>query len=106
MKKYCKVIDGVVVQTQRNKEKDFVECPESVSCGMVKVGAAYKQPDPIIKTPTEIDKEKDDVANSLMTNPALEAAIEEFSSILTAAGIGVPVDITANITDRIKGKLP
>ena len=57
-------------------------------------------------TSAEIDAGKDAQALEAMSSPALEAAIEEFSAILTAAGIDIPADITANITARIKGKLP
>ena len=54
----------------------------------------------------DVDAEKDIQALAAVSSPALESAIEEFSAILVIAGITIPVDIKANITARIKGKLP
>ena len=54
----------------------------------------------------DLDAEKDAQALEAASSPALESAIEEFSAILTTAGIDVPANIKANITVRIKGKLP
>lgn len=59
-----------------------------------------------IELDTNADAEKDIQALAAASSPALEAAIEEFSAILTNAGVSIPADVKANITARIKGKLP
>lgn len=53
-----------------------------------------------------LDKDKSDQALESASSPALESAIEEFSEILTNAGIEVPANVKENIVTRIKGKLP
>jgi hypothetical protein len=103
--KYCKIVNNKVIQTQRSPESGFIECPEYVTCGMVKIDEDYQQPAPHVKTPEEIDAEKDAIAEAAVSSPALEAAIETFVSILTAANIPCPTDVQANIKERIKGKL-
>ena len=56
--KFCKVINNIVIQTQRSFDDGFIECPESVHCGMVKDGNNYTQPKPIKKTPAQIEARK------------------------------------------------
>lgn len=74
----------------------------------LQTGEVTEHPDapaPAPKTEQEIEAEKDAQALEAASSPALEAAIEEFSAILSAASISLPADIKANITARIKGKL-
>jgi len=63
---------------------------------------------PVTYTPptqAEIDAEKTVLAEQAASSPSLDAAIEEFSEILTTASISIPANVKANITARIKTKL-
>jgi len=55
--KFCKIENNTVVQTQRGAAIGFIECPESVSCGMVKSNGAYKNPDLTPEQQLIIDKQ-------------------------------------------------
>lgn len=76
--KYCKIIDGVVTQTQRSVEDGFIECPEHVHCGMIKEGEIYRNPDPIIKTPEEIEAEVlAEAEKELNVPPAVKVVLKQ-----------------------------
>lgn len=55
--RYAKIEDNIVVQTQPNKEKGFIEVEDNIVCGMIKVGGKFENPK-IIISPEELDKNR------------------------------------------------
>lgn len=78
-----------------------VVCAAEEEAAILAVWAANVLP----KTQAEIDAEKAAEAAKIVDSPSLKSAIEEFTSILQAASIPVPVDIMTRITNRVKAKL-
>lgn len=69
--KYQKTVDGVVVQVQPDMADGFIECPDSVHCGMLFDGTNYSQPDPVITPPPT----HDEIYDKTMQNSQLLLAI-------------------------------
>ena len=58
-----------------------------------------------VEIDSEVEVNKAALAEQAASSPSLDAAIEEFSEILTTASISIPANVKANITARIKTKL-
>jgi hypothetical protein len=82
--KYCKLIGDLVVQTQRSLGEGFIECLESTSCGMIKVGSLYELPPP--PTAQEIDDAKTAQAGGLIKAFAL-VVLSEINILRVGAGL-------------------
>ena len=51
--KYAKIVDGIVVQTQPNKQEGFIEVADDVVCTQIKKGNSFVNPPVISKTYAE-----------------------------------------------------
>lgn len=76
--KYCKIISDIVIQTQRSPGLDFIECPEHVSCGMIKIGENYSPPSIIPKSTAEIAAEIEaEAEEKLNLNPKTKVILKQ-----------------------------
>jgi len=101
--KYQLTEKGVVVQTQRAPAIGFIECDESVHCGLLFDGVNYSIP---VKSQAEIDaeaSEKEAQTLAAFDTPVMQTMIESMIDIVGSTE--TPASLTAKIKTKHKAKL-
>lgn len=95
--KFQKTVAGVVVQTQRSPQAGFIECDESVHCGLLFDGINYSQPGPTPPIQLTIEQRKAAVDDYLENNEAIKVIVEAMQENPGASRAQVGVAAKAKI---------